>query len=277
MDEEPQIWLLQDDELNDALRLSTQASWNQTLQDWENLLGQGLCLGGRVGRRLVCTGTLVDYGDGGWLGMLLVDEELRNRGYGTRMLNILLKAADERLNFKWVGLDATDLGRPIYLKHGFREVGTINRWEVRPKVLPQLLETREFVDPIDVSAIEKLDIEAFGAAREWKVAVNSAFHVCNENEDYLGFGRSRPGRLGRYVGPVAARSTEAATSIIAGLIQPHLGEQGIVIDVPSGSSSERWLNEQGFRIVRSWTRMIRGTAEIGKPEMIFAIAGPELG
>jgi GNAT superfamily N-acetyltransferase len=278
MAEEPEIWLLQDDELAEALALSTQAGWNQTLKDWENLLYHGFCLGGRLNGRLVCTGTLVDYQNGGWLGMLLVDQEFRKHGFGSRMLNVLLKAADEKLNFQWVGLDATELGHPMYLKCGFHDIGFINRWEISPRIFPELMETREFTDPIDVPDVEDLDVEAFGSPRAWKVFVDSEFLVCNEGERLVGFGRSRPGRLGYYIGPVVARSPQAATSIIAALtMNCYLTEDRLFIDVPAGNPIEKWLEDGGFKIIRSWTRMMRGTPKNQNAELIFGIAGPELG
>jgi GNAT superfamily N-acetyltransferase len=279
MSDELEIWELTDEELPEALRLSTQAGWNQTLDDWKRVLSLGPCLGGRIRGRLVATGTLVAHDECGWLGMLLVDEQLRNRGYGSRMLDLLLKGADDRLKLQWVGLDATDLGRPIYLKRGFRDVGKINRWAICPKIVPQTFTVREFVNPVDVPFIEELDREAGGQGVVWAVAVGSDFVVCNDNEQNIGFGISRRGRLGQYFGPIVARSVDAGASMISGFMKAVSSQTvtQVCLDVPEGNPLERWLTTHGFNIVRHWTRMIRGMTAYSISPLVFAIPGPELG
>src|SRR5437660_1609204 len=88
---------LNEGDIPDAVRLSTQAGWNQIDADWRRLLAvwPGYCFAGRMNGRLVATVTLATYGAAvGWVGMLLVDEEHRGRGYGIAMLDAALAAAD---------------------------------------------------------------------------------------------------------------------------------------------------------------------------------------
>src|SRR5687767_12042617 len=114
------------DDLPDALALSTQAGRNQVAQDWERLveLSPDGCFAGRLDGRLVATATSASPAPGiRWIGMVLVDEAMRGRGFGRILLErALAQAAPEEA----VGLDATDLGRPLYLKLGFQDVAPID-------------------------------------------------------------------------------------------------------------------------------------------------------
>src|SRR5689334_25213122 len=72
-----------------AARLREQAGWNQTRADWQRLLTwapDGCFVAAQAGR-VVGTVTTTAYGARlAWLGMLLVDTDLRRRGIGRALL-----------------------------------------------------------------------------------------------------------------------------------------------------------------------------------------------
>ena len=75
------------------------------------------CLGGRIDGQLVSTATLATFdridnhiGPVGWIGMILVDEAHRGRGFGGQMFDAILRLAAER-GVQSLALDATDSGR----------------------------------------------------------------------------------------------------------------------------------------------------------------------
>jgi hypothetical protein len=72
---------LESTDIPGALRLSTQAGWNQIDADWRRLirLWPDGCLGGwRDDGTLVATATLATFDRSvGWVGMVLVDESCR--------------------------------------------------------------------------------------------------------------------------------------------------------------------------------------------------------
>ena len=111
-----------------AVSLSTQAGWNQTMVHWSRFLAiwPQAAIAGCVDDQVVATGTLALYPSAtgaevmAWIGMILVDEGMRGRGYGARLFTAMLDRA-EALNVSLLGLDATDLGRPLYERHGFRD------------------------------------------------------------------------------------------------------------------------------------------------------------
>src|SRR5438105_2973804 len=151
-----------------ALRLSTQAGWNQNAQDWRRIyyLCNDSCFAGKIDGQLVATGTLVPYENKcGWIGMMLVDEKHRKRGYGAAMLNRLVRTADE-MGLEWIGLDATEFGEPLYRKTGFRPVGGVDRWKLTKPHRPIAISGIRDYDSIhDEEAARTLDAAATGMER----------------------------------------------------------------------------------------------------------------
>ena len=112
------------------MRLKQSAGWNQTEQDWANVLAlepEGCWVYEAEGQVAGST-TAVCYGqDLAWIGMVLVSPEFRGRGYGRALMEHALQFL-ERRRVRVVRLDATDMGRPLYEKLGFREECAIERW-----------------------------------------------------------------------------------------------------------------------------------------------------
>jgi len=272
-----------------ALRLSTQSGWNQNANDWQRIydLCDDSCFAGKIDSQLVATGSLVRYENKcGWIGMMLVDEKYRRRGYGTAMLNRLVRTADE-MGLEWVGLDATEMGEPLYRKVGFRPVGGVDRWRLqRSHRAIHIAGIRDYDFLPDESAVRVLDAAATGMERRDLLmhlsldarSKRGSFIVCDQN-GMLGFGCARQRRNGPQIGPVIAATADIAAEIVSALLERlNPGEQTpVLIDVPRKSSIESWLIGEGFEVTRRLTRMVRGTAQMGAPELLFAIAGFEYG
>ena len=113
-----------------GMRLKEAARWNQTTQDWENVLAlepEG-CWVYEVDGVVVGSTTAVLYGqDMAWIGMVLVLPEYRGRGIARELMQHALRYLEERA-VHCVKLDATDMGRPLYEQLGFVEELVIERW-----------------------------------------------------------------------------------------------------------------------------------------------------
>jgi GNAT superfamily N-acetyltransferase len=119
------------DDLDAARGLSTRAGWNQMAADWKRFLtlSPGGCFAGVVDGEVVATTAVIIYGGSvSWIGMVLVDERHRSRGYGSRIFERGLEYATSE-GGSVVGLDATHLGEPIYRKYGFERVEPVFRWQ----------------------------------------------------------------------------------------------------------------------------------------------------
>ena len=95
-----------------GMRLKQQAGWNQLPADWLRLLAlaPGGCFVAESGNRPVGTTCVTVFDRVGWISMVLVDEQARGRGIGTRLMQHALDHLGRR-GVRTVRLDATPEGR----------------------------------------------------------------------------------------------------------------------------------------------------------------------
>jgi GNAT superfamily N-acetyltransferase len=103
-----------------GMRLKAQAGWNQVEADWLRFLHlqPDGCFVAQWNGQDVGTTTTCIFGSVGWIAMVLVDNDYRHRGIGTRLVEHALRFLDDR-RVAAARLDATALGRPVYEKLGF--------------------------------------------------------------------------------------------------------------------------------------------------------------
>src|SRR5262245_31002104 len=123
-------WLIERLQPSDAEHLcplSMEAGWNQVAADWRLMLtlGRGYGVRGRDSN-WIASALALPLGPVCWLSMVLVTQPIRGQGLGTRLLTRLI--AEVEASGAAAGLDATELGRPIYLPLGFRDVYSLSRW-----------------------------------------------------------------------------------------------------------------------------------------------------
>jgi len=260
-------------DLETAVALSSLAGWNQTVQDWSMLmkLAPEGCFGIECDGRLVSTTTLLCYGQRlAWIGMVLTNPEYRGRGFARRLLTHALDYADS-LAIETIKLDATDQGRPLYQSFGFQEEQAVERWS-RPGVSEShaFRNSSQFKD-----YLRDLDLEAFGADRSimlGELAKRSEVQV--ESKAYL---FTRAGRTTAYLGPCVARDPFVAGVLITKAVNA-LPRVSLFWDLlPSNRDAVGLAAELGFTRQRVLTRMARGKPLRGRDDMIYAIAGFELG
>jgi GNAT superfamily N-acetyltransferase len=270
-----------------ALRLSTQAGWNQIDADWRRLidLWPESCLAGWHEGRLVATATLATYGkDLGWVGMVLVDEACRGRGFGGAIFDAILTKGDE-LGVRCLGLDATDMGRPVYLKRGFVDLVGINRWKRDSGPVGDLCPLyRAMSRPSDrIGPLAEFDSSVSGLQRDglFRHLAGEAGAVCLAIESVgrlIAVGFARRGRLSDALGPIVADGVEADSAMLLELTQRY-SHRGLLIDALAGRRFDRTLQQLGFTVQRKLTRMLRGQHG-GVPFLdprAVAAAGFELG
>ncbi len=81
------------------------------------------------GEAVACVGTIHDQGD---CGIYLVGtlREARGRGLATKLMTVALEEG-RAAGCETASLQSTDMGKPIYTRLGFRDLGTIQMWERR--------------------------------------------------------------------------------------------------------------------------------------------------
>jgi len=256
-----------------ALMLSTQAGWNQTEDDWRMLidLAPDGCLGVEVDGELAATTTLVCYGQRlAWLGMVLTKIEFRGCGLARRLLSEVFKLAD-RMKIETVKLDATDQGRPLYEKSGFRFEQPVERWS-RAGIGNTVALSGE-TNSLPKQGYET-DCEAFGADRSQlleKLAQRNAPAVSSKS--WL---LARSGCKTAYLGPCVSDDAGDARTLIAHCVQSI--KASISWDLLSRNENAVAIAKDiGFTPQRHLTRMVRGKDLRGREKSIYALAGFELG
>ena len=135
----------------------------------------------------------------------------------------------------------------------------------------------------DLPAVLRLDREAFGADRgallRSALASSPALAWYREEAGALaGYCFGRSGDHSEHIGPVVARRLEAASALVSMALTSAAG-RAVIVD--ASTSPPEWLaflEQRGLRAQRPFTRMCRGEARPpGRPELQFAIRGPEFG
>jgi len=272
------------DDIPDALALTRQAGWNQTGNDWQRLLtlSPNGCFAAIADSRLAGAVSTIAYGKRlAWVGMMLVDPGYRRRGIGKELMSTALNYL-HHAGIGTVMLDATPDGRPLYDLFGFECRSVIERWE-RPPVSSHGQNIRRPIEPWR-RQILALDREAFGADRSILLdslsndSYDGPFIAVDSDRIVQGYAFARIGSRAAYLGPVVARSTVAGLRILDDALRPIAGRD-VYIDVNTdfGIGAEA-LEERGFRMQRSLTRMRYGKPfKAGGSNLLMAIAGPELG
>jgi len=272
---------LSHDHVPAALRLSREAGWNQTTDDWNIFIRNGTVFGLKeADGTLVATSAILPYEQFGFVAMVLVTADRRGRGFATRLLETALAAlCDDGLV---AVLDATAAGAAVYRRLGFCPLFDLCRWErlmpVRGPAGPAVIPVTRLTDTADVDAFVRLDAAAFGSERRF---LHEALLRRTETRAFMSDGDTflvaRRGQRATQLGPLVADTEIRAVRLLEASIAVLDGP--IFLDVADHCSGIiRWLEAHGFRRQRPFHRMAFGRATaFGDPLRLMASAGPEFG
>ena len=271
-----------------GFRLSREAGWNQTIEDWRMMLTVAPSIGqvDHAGT-LVATALVMPYGGRiGWIAMVLTTASCRRRGLATANLRWAIDMCAERGLI--AGLDATPAGREVYLPLGFHDLWRLQRWVRTRAVRAEKMRAgqgsaNDIVIRPALDDLAALDADVFGARRDDLLAylrLNQPHHawIAVDSGRTVGFVLARAGRLALHVGPLIAPDATLADALLRQALDGIDGD--VSIDVPDHQTAfQQRLKKLGFAPVRPFMRMINAdpTLIAGRPTSGFAIAGPELG
>jgi GNAT superfamily N-acetyltransferase len=273
-----QLRLMNAGVLSAAVELSSAAGWNQTADDWRMLmdLAPNDCFAIEAEGRLVSTTTLLCYSQRlAWIGMVLTNASYRGHGFAHRLLATALDRADS-LGIETVKLDATDEGSPIYEKFGFKAEQQVERWyrpgSARSQHPQSHRSSRTYILP---AHLLELDCQAFGTDRSSVLQTLARRSTLESVPNAFLF--ARPGRTTQYLGPCIATDLAAARVMISSVTNTSSRTDWSWDLLPANQQAVAVASELGFTRQRCLTRMARGKPLRGREEMVFAIAGFELG
>lgn len=280
-----QIRPLRVQDLDFACALSEAEGWNQTERDWKFLLSgkNNVCLIADEGGRLVGTATALFHPPGlAWIGMVLVDRQMRGQGIGRMLMSEIIK----RLNHcKSLKLDATPAGLSLYRKLGFKDEFTIYRM-TNSSLHENQGSSLDFalrIDKNNIINVLQSDKRIFGSDRS--ILLNYLMeneprraYVVLDADNAGGYIFGRTGLRYSYIGPACGISLHHVIKLIAGVLESHPGGP-IAMDVLQDKGELiKWLEHQGFEIQRPFTRMyLKSNCYSGEPGFQYLISGPEFG
>jgi len=219
--------------------------------------------------RVVATSVATRYGHTGWIGHVFVRPDLRGHGLGTRM-TLVAQRVLERAGCDSIVLAATDLGRPIYERLGFRVESSYH--ELRGTALPRTVELAPYRPLLraDHAALRALDRQVTGDDRGPILARFGDF----------AWGVAGSGGLAGAVVPVPwggawaallPGAGEAETSALVRLIRTagSLGPEVIVYPPEENRLALEVLRDNGFEELRTVPRMVLGKRSEWLPAAVW--------
>ncbi len=267
-------------DLDMALGWAREEGWNPGLDDATSFHTQdpgGFLMGWLDGEPISCI-SVVKYGASfAFLGLYIVRPTWRGQGHGLPIWNAGMARAAGRT----IGLDGVVAQQGNYRRSGFALAHRNARWG---GTVAGAADAR--VRPVtagDMAAIAAFDTACFpeprpAFLRAWLAASETRWSLCFvEGGAIAGWGTIRRCVEGYKIGPLFARSAEAALSLIEAL-SIH-AESGIVhIDVPAPNETAAALvTELGFTPSFETARMYRGPAPAIELSAVFGITTLELG
>ena len=269
----PAIWKLANDDIGQAMELSTEASWNQIEADWRLFLDHGDVFGIRMDGALVATAATIPYGDDlAWISMVLTRKTWRGRGLGTLLLKHCIEFLESERRAAF--LDATPAGEPIYRSLGFEPVFSLTRWQGQGGGAGGGVHDA----PFDLEQAIAGANAAFGGDRRPVLsdfATRCPGLTVASPSGAVAFARN--GRVAVQIGPVIADDDRSAADLIAELIAKVQGPVFLDVNNRCAHVVER-LESLGFTRQRPFLRMKRGRMKAPMDDIrTIAIAGPEFG
>lgn len=298
-------------DLEFGLRLTEQAGWNQTPDDWRRaweLAPDGAFVaqidGRDAGVVTTCVHGPVPRGESpqgavAWIALLLVEANLRNRGAGRLLLDTALDWLDRR-SIPTVRLDATPLGQPLYEQRGFVADFSLIRFAGRVASIAEWVESRasshvnEATNPsrIDVG-LSHLSEASLGEARAIDQTVvgadrtellerlsslaPDAGRIARQAGRAVGFALARPGRVATQIGPCLALAPDAGEALLRDAFARNVGRL-VYVDVPADNEAAcHWARAVGLAEQRRLLRMTRGPRRTESLAALWASVGPEKG
>jgi GNAT superfamily N-acetyltransferase len=114
--------------------------WSDITTEFEFYINSDFCTPIKIelDDKIVGVGASIAFEKTAWLAHIIVDSNYRNRGIGYEIVNELIYRLKRDFSTETFLLIATELGRPLYLKFGFRDVSNylfMNReqpWKGQP-------------------------------------------------------------------------------------------------------------------------------------------------
>lgn len=249
------------------LALATAEGWVCDPWEFSFLLGtfpRG-CLAGMIDGRPVAFVTALKHGTGGWVGNLIVAPGSRGKGAGPGLMARAL-AALQAAGADTVWLTASEAGRPIYEKMGFREIDVITRWTGEGRGTGEVTPA-----PAGPDALAAADRAGWGDDRSALLAA-----VAQRGMVLTSPGGSlvlQPCAGSIQIGPWGGAPPDGAAELLQQARATVPAGTRIVLDAPVRNiAAARIFAAAGFTVCGRNSLMFAGITPAYRPELIYALA-----
>lgn len=279
-------------------QLYAMENWNYLLSDIRRYIGwepKG-CFAAEVDGKPVGHVFSISYDHLGWIGLLRVDPDYRNRGIGSELMRKAISYLRSK-GVKVIKLEAVQKAVNLYRRLGFKEEFE----SLRLRALIQNISIIENTSVMtssdqakirtmksnDITAIIKLDALYFGASRArilktlFQEFPNLCF-VAEASDELIGYLMCRNSTPNTYkIGPWVCdpKQPEVAEKLLVRCLT-NLGENNILtLGIPVINDQAVQITRKfGFQHVETCKRMFLGQKQVkDTPKGIFAIGGSEKG
>lgn len=265
-----------------AIKWASNEGWNPGLHDDECFYAanpNGFFIGKLNGEPIGCISAVKYENKFGFLGLYIVKEEYREKGYGIA----LWQKAMEYLSGCNAGLDGVVAQQENYKKSGFVLAHRNIRYELKEK--PNSITLDKNILPADSVSYDSLSIydkkhflysrDAF--LQKWIEQPNATCHVYLEDGSIKGYGVVRHCGSGYKIGPLFSDTAEIAEALFLSLVNTT-SDGSVFLDVPEVNPDAVLLAEKYSMVKVFETATMYTKGDPGLPlQNIYGITSFELG
>ena len=196
--------------------------------------------------------------------------DYRRMGFARRLVRAALERSAE-LKIESIKLDATPEGQPLYEKLGFKTEQIVERWHHGGR----WAHSQDKPDSPSTHYSFEADLEAFGADRAMLLRELASRNLPKTAAGAYCF--SRNGARSSYLGPCVAQEQKAAGLVIEQCLRGWPESTWYWDLLSTNKNALELAKELGFVPQRRLERMVFGNRIKKNDEMVYAIAGFELG
>ncbi|GAB6712534.1 TPA: GNAT family N-acetyltransferase [Bacillus thuringiensis] len=262
---------LRKEQIGDIVSLSSYIGWDYNREEIETVFNTGIVYGVWNERKeLIASAAIILYGEAlASIGMVIVHPDYKGRGIGRVITNSCMNSVSAQTP---IMLIATDEGKPLYEKLGFRVVSYVSKYICNSyNANHKCAENEEYMmvyRESDLEGIIKIDEGAFGTSRngflKQRIMQSERCVVVKDTkENVVGYGISIQTPENKIIGPVVAKNNAMAMRIVHDLARGHNGK--LRMDVPEGKNDfMKELEIAGFKKVNTPPIMMKNSNRLLK-------------
>ncbi|WP_002149254.1 GNAT family N-acetyltransferase [Bacillus cereus] len=262
---------LKKENIEDIVALSSYIGWDYNTEEIETIFNSGIVYGVWNERKeLIASAAIIVYGETlASIGMVIVHPDYKGRGIGKVITDSCIKSVVAQTS---IMLIATDEGKPLYEKLGFRAVSYVSKYICNSyNANYKCVGNEEYImnyKECDLEKIIKIDEGAFGTSRKKFLKrrimqSEQCILIKDTKQNVLGYGLSIQTPENKIIGPIVAKNDTMAMEIVHSLAKGHNGK--LRIDVPEGKKDfMKELEITGFQKVNKPPIMMKNSDKLLK-------------